>query len=689
MAAKGAASSSNDYVEQLLLEMVAHMLSHEDFEALLTWMRDSAQRFFGHMDFVDEGGPRALAAMVARSAWNRMPLPGNHFKPRPVPTPGRNDPCPCNSGAKYKHCCAELPSFESFSADDIWTAVAIQLPAAQLRVAIETKRMPPIALAEAARRELLAGRPKRAVAVLQPMFEGDLAHCDERCEPALDVLCDAYQALGHDRKRLLFLERMTQHCRGPLAGAAWQRLAAMQMDRGDHGAAWRAFRGAQHADPDSPSLALNEITLLLDEGRAEEAAARARFYAARFRKMGLENEDWIASLDAVAQDPHRAIANMNMEASGVDVDRLRTWIDTAVTRPLARYEPAAVQEIDPQDENQTMDFFRSQLSALGMPTDEIARTASKMATQLKQEHLRRETSTGQQSLFSSRVEDPFGAQPNARVLAGHKELAELEAGWREVYPCDKPFGTTTGLTDGIDAWDPEAVEDWLGFLEAHPEAADSLEILDDLATALIAFDARLPQGAGFGLASALAERGAAMVVAAAGTGAVELPWLCWENRPGLRLIARVITGCLDRAEDERAAVWMRTLLGLNPNDNHGFRALLINHLLRTNDLDAALELIARYPDDRMVELAYGAILTYLRRGEENLAEQALQRALDCNENVPSYLIKERVTRPRMQAETLMAGGRDEAWAYREDARDVWVATPGALEWLRRATRGRH
>jgi len=162
VAAKGAASSSNDYVEQLLLEMVAHMLSHEDFEALLTWMRDSAQRFFGHMDFVDEGGPRALAAMVARSAWNRMPLPGNHFKPRPVPTPGRNDSCPCNSGAKYKHCCAELPSFESFSADDIWTAVAIQLPAAQLRVAIETKRMPPIALAEAARRELLAAFCARA-----------------------------------------------------------------------------------------------------------------------------------------------------------------------------------------------------------------------------------------------------------------------------------------------------------------------------------------------------------------------------------------------------------------------------------------------------------------------------------------------------------------------------------------------
>ena len=81
----------------------------------------------------------------------------------------------------------------------------------------------------------------------------------------------------------------------------------------------------------------------------------------------------------------------------------------------------------------------------------------------------------------------------------------------------------------------------------------------------------------------------------------------------------------------------------------------------------------------MVELAYGAVLTHLRRGEQDSAAQALQRALECNENVPAYLIKERVTQPRMEPETLMAGGRDVAWAYREGARDLWVATPGALD----------
>src|SRR5215510_8583341 len=91
---------SYEQLEQLLLEMVEQILAHEDFEQFLGWMRASAQRFFGHMPFVDEGGPRALAAVVARSVWNRMPLPGNGFKPRPVAVPGRNDPCPCGSGVK-------------------------------------------------------------------------------------------------------------------------------------------------------------------------------------------------------------------------------------------------------------------------------------------------------------------------------------------------------------------------------------------------------------------------------------------------------------------------------------------------------------------------------------------------------------------------------------------------------------
>jgi tetratricopeptide (TPR) repeat protein len=686
VSSKGQTAFSYDQLEQLLSEMVAHILAHQDFEAFIAWMRANARRFFGHMAFTDEGGPPALAAMVARSVWNRTPLPGNGFKPRPVPAPGRNDPCPCGSGEKYKHCCADLPQFDAMETDDIWTMMARQLSPAQLRKAIETKHMPPGALAEAARRDLDAGMPKRAVDLLQPLFDGDLARCDERCEAALDALCDAYQTLGHDRKRLVFLERVSQQCTGPLAAAAWQRLAAMRMDRSDHEGAWDAFRGAQKADPDSPTLALNEITLLLGEGRAAEAAARASFYVARFRKLGFGDEDWMESLEAAARDPHRAIADMSMESAGVDVDRLRAWLDGCVARPLPQYEVTPPEEVDPENEQQAVAFFRRQLSAMDLPAGELTRMAKRMARQLKKEHISREQSRQQAALFPGEAQETRDEHAKARLLVVPVSLLELESRWRRVYPCEKPLGTSSGVTEGIAAWHPDVLAPWLDFLDAHPAAGDSLDIIDDVATALIAFDARLPQGAGFGLAAALAERGGAIITAAVGDTDIELPWVCLENRAGLRLLARVVHGCLDRGEHDRAATWMRTLLRLNPSDNHGFRALLVNYLLRNDDEEAALELIARYPDDLMVELKYGAVLAHLRRGEEQLAAGVLEGALLGNAHVPSYLIKQRVAPPRLDPETVTMGGRDEAWMYRENARDMWVATPGALDWLKRGAR---
>jgi len=129
------------HLQQVLGEMVAHILVHEDFEQLILWMRANAQRLFGYMYFVDEGGPRALGAMVARSVWNRTPLPGNGFRPRPVPEPGRNDPCPCGSGQKFRTCCATLPRVDAFSVDDLWIALIDHLRPDQIRRAIASRRI--------------------------------------------------------------------------------------------------------------------------------------------------------------------------------------------------------------------------------------------------------------------------------------------------------------------------------------------------------------------------------------------------------------------------------------------------------------------------------------------------------------------------------------------------------------------
>ena len=48
-----------------------------------------------------------------------MPRPDERLHPRPLPPVGRNDPCPCGSGAKHKRCClAAEPSVETSAEDE-------------------------------------------------------------------------------------------------------------------------------------------------------------------------------------------------------------------------------------------------------------------------------------------------------------------------------------------------------------------------------------------------------------------------------------------------------------------------------------------------------------------------------------------------------------------------------------------
>jgi len=59
---------------------------------------------------VEEVGP-AKALLLAKAAWlaDRYGDPEGLLRPAPSqarrPKVGRNDPCPCGSGRKYKHCC--------------------------------------------------------------------------------------------------------------------------------------------------------------------------------------------------------------------------------------------------------------------------------------------------------------------------------------------------------------------------------------------------------------------------------------------------------------------------------------------------------------------------------------------------------------------------------------------------------
>ena len=101
---------------------------------------------------------------------------------RAVPQTGRNEPCHCGSGRKYKHCCLEKDNERLRSATDI-AGVTRQ----ELRTAPEVHYTPE-RLDVAHRFEVLAIDPQRLPpALIETMADASL--------PIRQIAADAYEAI--------------------------------------------------------------------------------------------------------------------------------------------------------------------------------------------------------------------------------------------------------------------------------------------------------------------------------------------------------------------------------------------------------------------------------------------------------------------------------------------------------------
>ncbi len=104
----------DDGTEELDLVLDAsasHALKGAGGSEFIAWFQDAVPIRAPHFVAAIEAGEedrRAILQALGRLLWNRMPLPDNRFRPRPLPGPERNAACPCGSGRKYKHCCARV-----------------------------------------------------------------------------------------------------------------------------------------------------------------------------------------------------------------------------------------------------------------------------------------------------------------------------------------------------------------------------------------------------------------------------------------------------------------------------------------------------------------------------------------------------------------------------------------------------
>ncbi len=633
---------------------------------------------------IDDEAIRFLSCQMSRAIWGAMPNPSKKFVVERLHAIGRNDRCVSGLNCKHKQCCGSQPSAPMLDASMCWAALCEILPAHRLDDMIASGRLPDGMIVLVAQR-LLDTDPARVCALIEPHFAGVISSRDKHLGELLLVLCDAYDATKQVPRKLKILERVAAEATGQPRADALQHLATIASDRGNYAEAWTFFARAKETSPDDPSLSHLEVVMLLGEGRRADACVRARYWLAKLERSGLAEEaapvlSWLADI-AEGHDPEQAMADLNAHGLGEMSRRLLAAIKAGLSRPVdSRHlqlapigQGASPEEVDYVDLKKSL---TTRLRKMGIPIDQISAQVDTLIAQMKSDESRVKTEGSPK---------PPAADETEFILQTNEAMAAVEADWHRAWPLGKPFSTSPMPHETSDVWAMPSTEFWIMFLENHPEAFNSHDILDDVAIALewipddpsgwttIAIRRQLYVRAGELLRPLVNE-------------ATRLPWLCEQNRPALRLM---VGDAFDRYEsvDREWLPQMRAILRLNPNDNHGLRDYVVNAFLFQNDDKGALDILARYPDDVAPTMVMGRVLALFRLGQMSAAQKAIDQANMLCPKAVKWLMPQRKAAPKTTTSYgIEVGGDEEAWNYRQEMREIWVATPGLMAWLKKAAK---
>jgi len=565
-----------------------------------------ADRFdmFNYIESSSQDERRQIARMFAIQIWNNTPLPSNHYRPRPITKPGRNDPCFCGSGKKYKQCCAqlldsgEMPGMHPDMMTHYLLEVISKASLKQVWKELPHPQLGFIAGEWAKESEELA---ERALLMLDPIFKQDDAKLDHRDEMAFDTIVEICSGLNKLRKKNTLVRRIMQHPNKTLRAAALHRQCCILADQGNNDEAWECFQQAQRVDPNNLALSHLEILLLMQQGKTEQMQQRGRYWIKRLGGMNREGEldsliNMIKEMISDAPGAMGALVELNTPGAG----RLIAWLKASMKAP-----PALINKVTVYDD--------------------------------------------------ASVIEPINRQAEA-----------IEQDWIELMiSCD-------------DVW--ERPDEWLSLLETHPELAGSTIVLDgltkltselDTPNPLLTFEPLLKL-AMLQIKDLLPHNPKA-----------PLQWGFMENRPALRVLGFLVDCMQQLGDDKTALEMMEWLLKLNPNDNQGYRSDVVNAYLRQNRNRDAISLSEHYPEDIDVSICFGHALALFRLNERAEADKRLVDAVNEFPKVAKALLQPSMKEPKgLEPGLVTFGGDDEAWYYREAARDLWLETPGATAWLK-------
>lgn len=585
-----------------------------------------AERYFAELDdIVEESGIEAWFAvdtpfwMLGRSVWNRVPLPSHQFQSAPLPAPRRNDPCPCGSGRKFKRCCQPFESEHTLSLE-------ASLPIAQVAVEHFTQAQRQAAARSApaevrfalAADELQAQHPGKARTLLLDLVKkGGLSA--ERQVEAVQLLGNAYAQLGHFTAGEKQLKALVPTLKPDAAAQALCWLATRCLDDDRPQDAMAHVLHAEGLVPDHLVVGILKTLSLHELGDDAQAQRTAQEWLPVALELG--DEDAIELLEEQA-----SLAALNDAIASNDAD----------------WEQAPLDEEELQSSDEAYALF-------GVPEPLL-----RPLVDLLEEALKRPLA----ALHFDPGPPPAEGDRACWVLVLPEAVERAQAAFYQA-------GATQSVLDAE-------------LIRRHPALLQSLDFLELLEEFI--GDPTDPLQARFNAALfQQQERVLSHLLDALPAGG-QLPWEWPEHRPVLRLLMEI---ALDQEEEDLADYinQLFRLLELCPNDNLGVRAPLVNTLLQEGRDAEALAVCERYPDDILAETRYGRVLALVRLNRLHDAEQALAGAYQALPKVLTYLVASQRKPPRLDPHGTTIGGADQAWYYRDEMRDTFLATPGALSWM--------
>jgi len=583
-----------DALDFALYTAVRIALSHDDPKRFLDWLCNYGLELFIKAEMIPDipaADWPAVGTVLGRAILNHLPDPRNDFKPRKLPEPGRNDPCPCGSGCKFKQCCggAGMPPMD-FPLELLLPQVLRLLSKKDLP-AVPHRRFNPELLAAVARDWDEKGEADRGRLLLEPLL-ADPRHLDGRHAEAFDALMDIYLTLDKPRKRKELLAASLAASDAVLRGTARQRQAVMLLDKGDMSGAWVAFQAAMRDNPDDANLAALEISMLqgLDEG--ERLRERARFWAVKLRRRedAADLADMIAMLERTAADPD-SFAERFMHVSMPDMVELAGLL--SAPPPITR--PPRIKVLD---------------EGHGIVEDGMA-------------------------------DDHYEA-------------------WARVF----------------DEEEYAAVHAWL---RRHPEAWDSLRVLEDLLGRIREIEPSRWLDAHVH-APLLGRARRVMDAALAGAAPADLLWGFPDNRPWHMLAFWRMEWLAGQGRRDEAIGACEEMLAWNPGDNLGVRYNLAGLYAQSGRFADLLALCERGEEEGGA-MGFNRALALHALERKGDALGVLADAHKASPRFLKFLLADNPRPPKPDRYGIEVGGDYEAWLYRQAMRPAWEKA-GALDWVR-------